>query len=146
MEKCNGYIIDEKDVAGMSGFSIFTSKTKIELEAKVVPDAEIIYGYLKSRNIVKRTWDSILYDLRYNSTSNWSQQERTIVSALSEFISENTRYYKESANVLLDFSMTGYQPRTYQRALDKIKEKVQRLPNPKVAFIEFLGSRGLTIH
>ena len=138
MEKCNGYIIDEKDVAGMSGFSIFTSKTKIELEAKVIPDAEIIYEYLKSRNVVKRTWDS--------STSNWSQQERTIVSALSEFISENTRYYKESANVLLDFSMTGHQPRTYQRALDKIKEKVQRLPNPKVAFIDFLGSRGLTIH
>lgn len=146
MEKCNGYIIDEEDVAGMSGFSIFTSKTKIELEAKVIPDAEIIYEYLKSRNVVKLTWDKILYDIRYNNTSHWNQQERIIVSALSEFISENTRYYKESAMVLLDFSMTGHQPMTYQRALNKIKEKVQRLPNPKVAFIEFLGNRGLTIH
>ena len=146
MEKYNGYIIDEKDVAGLSGFSIFTSKSKIELEAKVIPDAEIIYEYLRNRNVVKLTWGTILNDIRYNSTSHWSQQERTIVSALSEFISENMRHYKESARVMLDFSMTGHQPMTYKRALDKIKEKVQRLPNPKVAFIEFLGSRGLTIY
>lgn len=143
MEKYNGYIINERDVAGTSGF--FASKTKVELEAKVIPDAELIYEYMRSMNVVKRSWDDIVYDIERNSRYDWSQQESIIVNALSEFISKNTRYYKESARVLLDFSMSSNQPMTYQRAMNKIKEKVKLLPNPKHAFIDFLRSRGLTI-
>lgn len=144
MEKYNGYIINERDVAGTSGF--FGSKTKVELEAKVIPDAEMIYEYLRSIKVVKRSWNDILYDIERKTQYNWSYQEVTIVNALSEFISNNTSYYKETARVLLDFSMDSNQPMTYQRAMNKIKEKVQRLPHPKYAFMDFLKSRGLTIH
>lgn len=149
MEKFNGYIIDEKDVAKPSG--IFSSKRTIELRAKVIPDAGLLYEYMRSLNIVNRSWERIVEDIQYGKTSYWSNQERTIVSAISEFISSNERYITGIANIYFDFSLNFRNgvcedhPITYDRAMKQIKEKVQQLPNPQMAFLSFLKSRGLSI-
>ena len=149
MERFNGYIIDAKDVAKPSG--IFSTKSKIELRAKVIPDAGLLYEHIRSMNVVNRSWERIMEDIRYGKTGYWSNQERIIVSAISEFISKNECYITGIANIYFDFSLNfrnGYtedHPITYDRAMKQIKEKVQLLPNPQMAFLSFLRSRGLSI-
>lgn len=146
MEKYLDWIIDEKNIAT----NIFGGESdgRVTLQANIYPNIESLYCFLLENRIVKVSYSEIVRSIKYNTNidilleNEDFKKSYLVIGLILEFAKPIKYSLKESSWAITSISMTGNK-RTYNRTLNKIKEKIRQLPNIRSRLVLFLKQRGV---